>query len=219
MNKTFTTRILIIVGVFFLTTEFANAQMAVGIKAGSAGIGGDFTYSVNDKLNARVSGTFFSYDMDGVYDDDPDIAYDMTSDVTSVGAIVDFYPFSKGLKLSGGIFYHDFIIDGGATPNEPYEFSDTKTFEPDRLGSLRAKVDYESKIVPYAGLGFGNPVAKGNKLKLNVELGAMYTNSPNVTMEGTGMIAPTANQDQDFEDGLKDFKFYPVLNLGLTYRF
>ncbi len=77
---------------------------------------------------------------------------------------------------------------------------------------------YDAKIVPYAGLGIGNPVAQGSRIKLNVEIGAIYTNSPSVTMEGDGMLGPTANQGQDFVDGMKDFKFYPVVNVGLSYR-
>jgi hypothetical protein len=193
--------------------------MAVGIKAGTSGIGGDFSYSINEKLNARVSGSFFAYEKDGVIDDDPDIAYDMSNSITSIGAIVDFYPFKRGLKLSGGVYYQDFLIDGNATPNEAYVLNDEKTFQPDELGSLNAQVTYDSKIVPYAGLGFGNPVTtRGGKVKLNFEIGAMYTNSPSIDMSGEGMIAPTASYGPDFEDGAKDFKFYPVLNLGITYR-
>lgn len=200
-----------------LPVQTTDAQMAVGIKAGTAGIGGEFTHSVTGKLNARATGAFFSYNSDGIYEDDPDIAYDMTGNITSIGLVADYFPIRKAFKLSAGLFYHDFTVNGDATPNEPYVMDD-KTFQPERLGSLTGKMEYESKIVPYAGLGFGNPVAGGGKLRFNFEIGAMFTNSPSVTMEGEGMIAPSANQDQDFEDEMKGFKFYPVLNLGLSYR-
>jgi hypothetical protein len=151
-------------------------------------------------------------------DDEPSIAYNALADITSVGALVDYFPFKRGLKISAGLFYHDFSINGEATPNEDYVMGD-KTFSPEKLGSLTANVDYKSKLVPYAGIGLGNPLAAGSALKLSLELGAMYTNSPRVTMQGEGMIAPTANQGKDFENGLQDFKFYPVINLALTYRF
>tara|TARA_R100000908_G_scaffold65395_2_gene55600 strand:+ start:5269 stop:5892 length:624 start_codon:yes stop_codon:yes gene_type:complete len=201
-----------------LPGQTAQAQMAIGIKGGTAGVGGEFSKSITKKINARVSGTFFSYSANGVYEDEPDIAYDVSNNITSIGLVADYFPFTRGLKLSAGVFYHDFLIDGGATPTEAYTIED-KTFQPEKLGSLSGKMEYESKIVPYAGIGLGNPVARGSRLKLNLEIGAMYTNSPSFTMEGEGMIGPTANQDQGFEDGMKDFKFYPVLNLGLSFRF
>lgn len=217
-----TTRILLflcLISVISMESLHAQQRLALGIKGGSTGFGAEFTTSLNKKFNARVTGSFFSYSHNGVYaDDEPSIAYDVTGDITSIGGIIDFYPFNRGLKLSAGAYYHDFLIDGGATPNESYTM-DEKEFSPEKLGSLTAQVDYESKIVPYAGFGFGNPVARGSRLKLNFEIGAMYTDSPRVNMEGEGMIAPTADQDQDFEDGLTDFKFYPVLNLGLSFRF
>ncbi|MAL16147.1 MAG: hypothetical protein CL670_11795 [Balneola sp.] len=202
-----------------LSTQFAQAQMAIGIKAGSTGFGGEVTRSMSEKFNVRISGTFFNYQTNGVYaDQEPSIAYDVEGAMTSIGIIADFFPARRGFKLSAGLFYHDFLIDGGASPNEDYEFNDQKTFSRDKLGSLTGSVDYESKLVPYAGIGVGNPVAPGSKIKLNFNIGAMYTNSPRVTMEGEGLIGPTANQGQDFEDGMQDFKFYPVINLGLSFR-
>ncbi|SMO89188.1 hypothetical protein [Gracilimonas mengyeensis] len=204
--------------IFLMTFTAVQAQMSIGLKAGSTGIGGEFTKSITEKLNARVSGSFFSYSQDGVYaDDDPSIAYDVQGDMTSIGLLVDYFPTKRWLKVSAGVYYHDFIVDGGAVPNESYTLDD-KTFQPEKLGSLTGTVDYDSKIVPYAGIGLGNPLAPGSRVKVNFEIGAMYTNSPNVTMEGEGMIAPTANQDQDFENGLSDFQFYPVINLGVSFR-
>lgn len=180
---------------------------------------GEFAFSLTEKVNARVSGTFFNYQTDGVYaDDEPSIAYDVETSMTSLGLIADYFPARRGFKLSVGVFYHDFIVDGGANPNEDYKYNDEKTFSKERLGSLAGTMDYESKIMPYAGIGVGNPVALGNKIKLNFDIGALYTNSPRFEMEGEGMIAPTANYGQDFEDGMADFKFYPVINLGLSFR-
>lgn len=201
-----------------VSVDYVQGQTALGVKAGSTGFGAEVTTSLSNKFNARLAGSFFSYSGNGTYDEEEvGIDYDVTGDVTSIGGLVDYYPFNRGLKLSAGLFYHDFMIDGGAIPNESYSI-DEKEFAPEKLGSLNAQMDYESNIVPYGGLGFGNPVGPGGRFKVNLELGALYTNSPRVTMAGEGMIAPTADQDQDLEDGLSDFKVYPVLNLGFSYR-
>ncbi|MDZ7771655.1 MAG: hypothetical protein U5K31_02790 [Balneolaceae bacterium] len=68
------------------------------------------------------------------------------------------------------------------------------------------------------GLGFGNPVQGSRALGLFVRLGVMYTDAPRFDMQGEGLIAPTANQDEDIEEGLQDFKWYPVLNLGFSVK-
>jgi len=201
-----------------MTAGVTQAQYAIGIKAGTRGVGGELTTSVAHNFNARLTGTFFSYKRSGVYTDgNPSIAYNTKLHITSVGALVDYFPFKKSLKVSAGLYYYDFSVDGHAAPNESYTLNG-KTFQPDQMGSLSANVDYSSKIVPYLGIGLGNPVAAGSRIKLNVEIGAMYTNSPQVTMQGKGMIAPTAKQGQNFQDGMKDFKFYPVLDFGISYR-
>ncbi|NGP88891.1 hypothetical protein [Fodinibius halophilus] len=214
-------KILLTTGVFIavlVMTGVSQPQFSVGVKAGTMGVGGEITTSINKNFNARLSGMFFSYTHSGVYtDDNPDIKHESDLNTTSVGGIVDYFPFQNSVKLSGGLFYHSFTVTGDATPNESYTL-DGKTFQPEELGTLSANLDYKSKIVPYAGIGIGNPLAKGSKLKFNVEIGTVYTNSPQVTIQGKGMIAPTAQQDQRFQDGLKDFKFHPVLNIGLSYK-
>ncbi len=195
-----------------------EAQAALGVKLGTTGIGAEGSIPVYNKLNARVGGTFFSYNHAGVYaDDDPAIAYDASLNITSIGAVADYFPFDNSLKLSGGLFYYDFSVNGGATPNEAYTIEE-KTFQPEKLGSLSADVGFGSNLVPYAGIGLGDPVHSDRPLTFTLELGALYTDSPQITMHGEGMISPTADQAQDFEEGVSDLRFYPVLNLGLSYR-
>ncbi len=202
-----------------MSVNTSQAQVALGLKVGTTGIGADGSIPLYDnKLNARISGSFFSYEQSGVYSDqNPSIAYNANLGITSIGAIADYFPFDNSLKLSGGLYYYDFSVDGEATPNEPYTI-EGRTFQPEKMGSLSADVGFGSNLVPYAGIGLGNPVHSDRPLTFTIELGALYTNSPQITMNGEGMISPTADQAQDFEKGVSDFMFYPVLNLGLSYR-
>lgn len=211
--------LVLLLGVGSVNMAQAQRSWAIGIKGGTTGIGGEVITSLGSYFNARLTGSHISGSYKGIYDgDEPSIDYNVNGGITSIGGVVDFFPFKRALKLTAGVFYHDFAVDGGAVPSESY-FMDDKEFTPEKLGSLAAKIHYKSKIVPYAGLGFGNPVASGTRIKLNIEVGAMYTDSPQVDLQGEGMIGPTASQGQDFEDGLTDFQFYPVLNLGLTFGF
>lgn len=201
----------------FGSAEFLYAQTAVGIKAGTTGIGLEVVNSLNNNFNARVNASFFAYGRSGEVEDDPNYNYDLDGSVKSFGAVVDYFPFNNWFKFTGGIYYHDFLVEGLIQPSEPYEV-EGKVFQPERLGEITGQATYKSKIVPYLGLGVGNAVNQNNRVKVGFELGAMFTNNPNVDMQGKGMIAPTANQADTFEDAMYSFKLYPVLNISLTTR-
>lgn len=205
-----------------LMSNIVHAQsiknhMSLGMKGGTTGVGGEFTVSLSEKLNARISGTFINYTYTGEADLEARVGYDLTNAITSVGIIADYFPFKNFLKLSVGVHYFDYEIDGFVAPIESYTV-EGKEFSPQKLGSIAAIINYESKIVPYAGIGFGNSVRKGFPVRFTVDIGGLYTNSPKINAHGEGIIAPTAEQGKDFEEGLKDFKFYPVINFGLSIR-
>lgn len=198
---------------------YAQKKLAIGINGGSTGIGGEITYRLNDRLNVRAGYHTLNYTQTGSYDDlEVGIDYDGSLETKSLSAFVDFYPFKKFLKLSAGIFSLDWAIDGVALPNESYEFED-REFSTERLGSLDANIQYPEGIAPYLGLGFGNQVASGIPLKLIIDIGVIKTGAPEITMNGTGMIAPTADNAISFQEGLNEFEWYPVVKLGLSFAF
>lgn len=192
--------------------------IGVGVKGGSTGLGVDFVSSIGSSLNIRLGGSFFPYTKDGIYEDkDVDIRYKAEANIETYSAILDWYPTSSGFHLSGGVYYNGTKVDGSAVPNEPYTYG-KRTFTPEELGTLTGEAKYKSNFAPYVGMGFGNPVKTGKTVGAFVRIGAMYTDSPDFRMNGTGMIEPTAAQDKNIEDGLRDFKWYPVVNLGLSIK-
>lgn len=214
----------IFVALILSVSQSAQAQiqsnqrhMAIGVKGGTTGVGGEFAVSLTKKINTRLSASFLDYTYSGEADLEATVGYNATNTMTSLGLVVDYFPFTKFLKLSAGLHYFDFQVDGFAAPTESYEV-EGKVFSAEKLGSLSALVDYESKVVPYLGLGFGNSVREGFPIRFTLDIGGLYTKSPRITSSGEGMIGPTADQASDFEEGLKDFKFYPVVNFGISFR-
>ncbi len=208
--------------VMFMAIPFASLRaqdgLSAGLRVGTTGFGLEASTSIHQKLNVRLGGSFYSQSINGDMEEgDVGIDYNADMSMISIPALVDYYPANRGFRLTGGFHYHNLSISGGAVPNENYTMNN-KTFTPQKLGSLSANIDYGSAISPYLGLGFGNSLAPGSKIKLSLDLGAMYISSTKVSMDGTGMIAPTADQAPDFEEGLSEFKFFPVFNLGLSYR-
>ena len=55
------------------------------------------------------------------------------------------------------------------------------------------------------------------------DLGVAFTDSPDVKLSATGaaagLTADLAKERNEIEDDLEPFKFYPVISLGIYYRF
>jgi hypothetical protein len=91
--------------------------------------------------------------------------------------------------------------------------------------SLDGQVDFK-KYVPYAGIGYGRPVGRG--LSLTFDLGVVFQGTPTATLNGTCSPAPACTatfqsdlkaQEASLNDAIKNFRYYPVVALGLAYTF
>lgn len=194
----------------------ANAQVgvAIGPRIGTLGPGLELAANVMPALNVRVMGNYLPYTLtDELTGLDVRVKYDADLQLMSFGALADWFPFQNQFRVSGGLLYNNTGVNAVITPLEAYELSG-KEFAPERIGTLSAEVDYKSSIAPYVGFGLGNALVR--RVALMVDLGAVYMSSPRVTMTGTGMIAPTADQAPDLEEGLSTFQWWPVVSIGFN---
>ena len=80
-------------------------------------------------------------------------------------------------------------------------------------------------IAYYLGLGLGN-FAQGGNLTFNVDLGVIYQGEAEVDIStsGFGVLKPLidieiAAAEAGAEKTLSSYAFYPILRVGLSYRF
>jgi len=221
-------RLLLFVAVAAIVLP-ASAQHKLGIalRAGTLGPGAELAYSVSPKLNIRVSGSYFSLAVDEVQEDEPDIRWQGDVVIGAVGVNADFHPFGNFFRLTGGININLFDVSATGTPTEAYCFGnvsggvcDAKEFSASKLGSLGASIGYASTIAPYAGIGFGKAAGTHSRIGFLLDVGALYTGSPVVDLQGSGLLAPTAGMENEdtLNTGLESFQFFPVVSLGLSIR-
>jgi hypothetical protein len=100
------------------------------------------------------------------------------------------------------------------------------------LGTLDADVDFDP-IAPYAGLGFGRAPGSGSGLGVTLDLGVLFQGKGDVTLTpripaGSPLNDPVARQafqilvdreERDLQDDVNDYDMYPVVSLGISYRF
>ncbi len=210
---------LLLLSLVLATTGHAQS---VSIRIGTLGPGLHFSLPVSSSLSVRAGGSYFVYSHSATVDDDA-ISVDFQGDLDWAGAtlLADWYPFRNGFRLTGGAFYNLIKVTGIGSPIEPYYLnegqSNEKIFQPERLGSLSAKLTYGSKINPYAGIGFGDG-ARGARVSFLADLGVIYVGSPKIEMHGTGMISGSAGQDEMLTQGLESFQWLPVVSVGFAIR-
>lgn len=197
----------------------AQNRVAVGLSGGTTGAGIDATVRITDNFNAKLGYSGWKQSLEGEYNDlEVGIDYDGTLDTSSFSLLVDYVPFKKFFRITAGVYNFNWAMNTNAIPNESYEIQG-RTFSPERLGTLSADIEYENSLSPYLGFGLSNPVASGFPLKLSLDLGLLGSGAPGILMDGSGLIGPTADNADSFQEGMNEFEWYPVLKVGLSFAF
>lgn len=214
---------LLAIGVSAPGAAFAGTgDLALGVKGGTAGIGGEVTIGLIDNLNFRTGYNFFNYDGSAT---ESDIDYDYELKLRSMPLLVDLHPFGGGFRVTSGIFLNHNEVTGTAQPTgTTIDIGGTPYFVSD-VGTLDAKIDFR-KTAPYLGIGWGNAVDNGNPLSFSVDIGVMFQGTPRVSLDATGPLASNPafqesldREVEDLKDDIEDLKYYPIISLGIAYKF
>ncbi|MDD3467079.1 MAG: hypothetical protein PHE67_08015 [Campylobacterales bacterium] len=203
-----------------ITISSANAadrDYAVGLTAGTMGIGVSASTNLIEKLNLRANISGYEYKHSGTYGSD--VNYDIKMKLFGTGLLADYFPFDNGFRLTGGAYYNGnkFTMDSKSDTatvtvgNNSYSGANT---------SLKDEIKYQ-KIAPYIGLGWGNPLDKDGKIKVGVDVGAMYTGSPKVSVSGSSNISQSdlAIEQADIQKEADKLKWWPLIAVSVTYKF
>ena len=186
-------------------------------KAGTLGVGPELTTKLATDINVRVGFNTFDLDFDDEEIDDVD--YDLGIDLSSLSAIVDWHIFDDPFRISGGFISMHNEINLNATPNKNVEIG-YSTYTPAQIGTLNGSLDIDG-LSPYVGIGWGNPFAGKRRWGFTLDMGLAFTDSPDVKLTSSGIatLADLEKERRDIEDDFDSLKVYPVITLGLFFRF
>jgi hypothetical protein len=190
-------------------------SFALGAKVGTTGLGVEGTYGLRENVNLRGGLYGFTYSTDV---EETDVDYDADLKLRSAALLADWHPFNGGFRVSAGGYYNGNELSGAA--DGELDVGDN-TYQ----ASLDATIDWRS-FAPYLGVGYGNAV-QGGRWSFAFDAGVMFTGSPDVNVKGRvnnpGLQDQFDNdlrqEQEELQDDLDDFKYYPVVSLGVTYRF
>jgi len=221
-------RIVIILGVFLLsisTTAYAGyaPDVSVGVRASTAGLGAEAEASLTDSLGVRVGINYLTYSYTGT---ESNVEYDFDLDLLSAPILVDWHPFKGAFRLSGGVYINGNEINAQGKPVGLGTFSiNGVTYTAGQIGTLKGKIDF-NPVAPYLGFGWDTSFGKERGFGFILDIGAFYQGRPEADLSVSGPIASNAafivdlaKEEADLQNALDAFKIYPVLSIGINYRF
>jgi hypothetical protein len=207
---------------------------AVGFRAGTLGTGIEIATPLAGRINLRSGFNFFAfvapYNMDGV-------EYDARIHLQSSQTTLDW--FMGRFHISPGFLYFQSGMKAPTSVGPGQRFwLGTQTFlnSVDDPISGSSSVIYPRSFAPLLLIGYGNLLPRsGEHLSLPVEVGVAYTGAPviNVALNGTacannGCVNFSQNADaqkflkqeiQILNEDLKHYPVFPIVSVGLAYRF
>lgn len=203
------------------STSAVASGMALAGKVGTAGLGLEFIGSLTQSINGRVGVNYFNYDYSGT---ESDIDYEFDLNLGSANALLDWHPFNGGFRLSTGFFYNQNEVDARGEPNGSFNIGNTD-YPATEVGTLKGNIDFDD-FAPYVGIGWGNAVGKNKRLSLVADLGVMFQGTPHASLSADGDLASVpafqadlAREEQELQDAIDEFKYFPVVSVGVSYRF
>lgn len=216
-----------LLGLATLVSPAASAELerrgpTLTLKAGTSGLGAEVTYGLNHIVRVRAGGYGF---VAGFDTSTTDISYDMDLRLLSGAGYVDIHPFKGRFRLTAGLVYNANRLDAVGLVNQEFVVGDN-SFTPQQVGRLEGHVDFR-RWSPYAGIGWGSPLSKESNWSFEADLGVMYQNRPDVELMSVGgdlsndpvLINAIEEEEQELEDEIGFFRFYPIVSLGVGYTF
>ena len=100
------------------------------------------------------------------------------------------------------------------------------SYTPAQVGRIDGDIKM-SDVQPFVGLGYDSTFTRTSRIGLKAVLGMAFSDTPEVTLRASGGTLSTnavflenvRAEEADIAEDSKDFKYFPVAQVGLSYRF
>lgn len=210
-------------------TASAFAQSEVGItgSVGTTGVGAHATFPISPSVNARLGLGYLGYNYKG---STRDMQYDLDLKANTYDALIDWYP-EKGssFRITGGVAYNGNQIAVHGKPDAAGSYSiQGNTYNAASVGSVTGKVDF-NKVAPYLGIGWGRNLKDEKGWSFSTDIGVLFQGSPKTSLTANGCSAgpavcnqfasDVARENEALAREVRKFRVYPVLRIGVSYKF
>lgn len=209
----------------FLGLGAAAQAQSIAARAGTSGMGAELGIGLGTHVGLRAVAAGGSLSRE---QRESNIAYDGTLKLANGALLFDLHPFAGGFRLSAGAVYNNNQFDATGRGDSGTIEINGVSYPASAVGTLRASVRWD-KASPYLGFGWGAQPRGSSGLYFSADVGAFYQR-PAATLSGDcGALVPgpactqlqsdIRAEERQFQDEVGKFKLYPVLTLGMGYRF
>jgi chaperonin cofactor prefoldin len=221
---------------------------ALGFKVSTMGLGAEFATTLSRNLQFRIGYDWLVHDFRKmanfkIHDPavnratgavvDPKLRSDLDFNYGNYHALIDLYPFRRGIiHLTAGVYYGRSeikvagqIVDGyNGSPLQLLEghrwpdlyFADYKA--PVENGYVTTNIKFENRWKPYLGVGLGRAVSR-SPVSFKLELGLLYQGEYEFWLNDDEL--PTSEHADSFvkqANYRRWLKFYPVASFQMNIR-
>lgn len=184
-----------------------NAVADVDVHVSTLGGGLGIAFPVGNSFAARVGFNQFNLSFNTTTTSATStINYTGNLKLSTVALLADWHPFDGTFHLTGGMMLN----------NNKYEATGT---DQATGATANATVTF-NKTAPYLGFGWSGQ-AKNTGFSFKSDIGVLFQGAPNATLTSANptLAANLANEQATLNDKLKNFKYYPVVSVGIGYAF
>ena len=217
------------------TTPFS--RVAVSVTGGLGGLGVDVATPLATKINLRASTSFLNYNPSITAESIP---VNAAIKLRTLGAGVEVFPYHNTFHVTPGFTFYNgnhvnataYIAGGSTFTANDVDYVSVAS-DPVR-GNF--DVSFGRKIAPSLTVGFGNMLRRDSHWSVPVDFGFEYIGQPKLTLHMTGSVCdpdgdcgPIANDPETLANlsaeqdkvnrEIAPLRFYPILKIGLSYRF
>ena len=214
----------LLANVAFAQDVLSPSRFAIGVSVGTTGGIIEGSYKLTPQLILRGQGAFIDFDESFK---SSDVKYAGRLKFNTGGGFVDLHPLSNPWLLSAGAVSGDRRVTVTAHPSASGVIKIHGVDYPvTEVGSVNGDIDFGA-TAPFVGFGWDNTFYTTRKIGFRAMAGIIFGDSdPNVKLQAVGPFAtdPTvlsnlAAEQTSLQHDARDFRYYPVAQVGLNYRF
>lgn len=198
-------------------------RFALGVGVGTNGGVLEGAYAFNRYLDVRAQGAAIGFDADFK---SSDVKYKGKFRQFTGGADVDLHPFGNPLLVVGGFVSGERKVRVKADPTETATVKiNGVTFPVSQVISLNGQADLGS-TAPFAGIGFDNTFTHAGHWGFRAVGGVIFGQDPKVRLDASGpfatnpaVVAAVQKEEASLQHDVDGYRYYPVVQVGVTYRF
>jgi hypothetical protein len=200
---------------------------ALGAKVGTTGPGIEYSYAYSEfpRYGLRANLNYGSYTRGTTRSG---ILFDASAKFESLALLADAHPFENGFRASAGL-----LVNFNKVVAKGFPTGDTVTInDVNYPSSAVERADGEVRFQwpsPYFGVGWGAAPTGTPGVFFSLDFGVAYHRADVTLKVACGPTLPAAEcarlqsdvsaEQAKFQDDLTGYRLYPILNIGVGYKF